>query len=398
MKPTNRLMLGGRSACLIIIAAISLNIAISSILYGQTSPSFSLREAPELRMPGVIVPPYPWNIDGNSPAERDANGNLILFNSLSFPFRSSGTDLFHLTPSEPITIHERQEIEGGLWMEGVYRDADGTMFGWLHNEFTTGCEIISLGAPRIRQMISYDDGKTWDDQGIVIAAPEGYFNCDTGNRYFTGGTGDFSVIFDQATRCFYFYFTAYSPDFTQQGIGIARLRYEDRFHPAGKVLNWYQGEWTEPALGGLLSPIYPPLVSWHESNLDAYWGPAIHYNAYLDQYAMLLNHAIGGGWGTEGFYISFNPDIANPDGWSAPERLPIEPESPLQAYPQIFGIEADGTDKLARQTGRLFLQGVSRWEIVFDWRLVKPERSVVGGTGDRPPPPVRAQPIGRTRR
>lgn len=397
MKPPHRFLLKGRSVCLLIIAAISLNTAVSPVIYGQTVPSFSLREAPTLRMPGVIVPLSSWNIDGNSPAERDADGNLILFNSLSYPFRSTGADLFHLTPSEPIVIKDREEIEGGLWMEGVYRDADGTMFGWLHNEFTTGCEIISLGAPRIRQMISHDDGKTWTDQGIVIAAPEGFFNCDTGNKYFTGGTGDFSVLFDQATQYFYFYFTAYSPDFTQQGIGIARLRYEDRFNPVGKAMNWYQGEWNKSSLGGLLSPIFPPQVSWHETDLDAYWGPAVHYNAYLNHYVMLLNHAIGGGWGTEGFYISFNRDIANPDGWSALERLPIEPESPLQAYPQIFGIEADGTDKLARQTGRLFLQGVSNWEIVFDWQLSKPTRPV-GGSEERRPPPVRTLSTIRTRR
>lgn len=397
MSSVSRFVLRGGSLRLLVIA-VALISANSKAVFGQSSPTFSLRRAPELRMPGVIVPPNPWAIDGNSPAERDANGNLILFNSLSYPYRSTGTDLFHMNLSEPVTIAEREEIEGGLWMEGVYRDADGTMFGWLHNEFTTGCEIITLGAPHIRQMISHDDGKTWEDQGIVIAAPDNFFNCDTGNMYFTGGEGDFSVVFDQTTQCFYFYFTAYSPDFTQQGVGIARLRYADRFHPAGKVMNWFQGEWNEPALGGLLSPILPPLVSWHESDLNAYWGPAIHYNAYLNQYVMLLNHAIGAAWGTEGFYISFNPDISNPDGWSEPERLPVEPDSPFQAYPQIFGIEADGTDKLARQTARLFLQGVSNWEIVFEQPLAKPFRQTQTSTGRLAPPERAKEPTGQTRR
>jgi hypothetical protein len=382
MKSTSRFACKRR-----LIVVLATTIAFNVFAFGQT-PMFSLREVTPLRMPGVVTPPGIWGIDGNSPAERDADGNLILFNSLSFPWRSTGIDLFNMTPSQAVTIHDREEIEGGLWMEAVYRDVDGALFGWVHNEFQTGCDNMALGAPRIRQMISYDDGKTWDDMGIVVTAPNGFFNCDTGNMYFTGGMGDFSVLFDPATNCFYFYFTTYSPDYQQQGIGIARLRYEDRLQPAGKVANWHEGEWREPAFGGKLSPIFPPEVSWHESNLDAFWGPAIHYNAYLDQYVMLLNHAVGAAWSTEGFYISFNPDIENPDGWSAPQRLPVEPDSPLQAYPQIFGIEEDGTDKRARQVGRLFLQGVSKHEIVFWQPVPKPPRQV-GSSDDRLPPPTR---------
>lgn len=384
-----------RQVFVFLTVTLAFNVALSAIANGQSVPLFELRKAPEIRMPGVIYAPNAWGVDGNSPAERDALGNLILFNSLSYPYRSMGTGLFNMNPSEPVTIHDREDIEGGLWMEAVYRDADGTMFGWVHNEIQTGCSNIALGAPRIRQMISHDDGKTWDDLGVIIAAPEGFFDCDTGNIYFTGGTGDFSVIFDSATQCFYFYFTTYNPDFTQQGIGIARLRYEDRFAPEGKVMNWHQGEWNEPALGGKISPIFPPLVSWHESNLDAYWGPAIHYNEYLNQYVMLLNHAIGAAWGTEGFYISFNPNIEDPNGWSQPQRLPVEPDSPLQAYPQIFGIEEDGTDKLARQTARLFLQGTSNWEIVFWQPLIRPARKTA--SGNRLAPPTRAANQARTR-
>ena len=381
-----------------LIAIFALNFAVSTLAFGQTVPLFSVREAPALRMPGVVhVPNEDWGVDGNSPAVRDADGNLILFNSLSFPWRSTGPDLFNMNRSEPVTVNNRDEIEGGLWLEALYRDADGTLFGWFHNEFTTGCEIMSLGAPRIRQMVSRDDGKTWDDLGIVIAAPDEYFNCDTGNMYFTGGTGDFSVLYEPVTNCFYFYFTTYNPDYEQQGIGVARLHYKNRLDPAGKVTNWHQGDWNQPAVGGKLSPILPPKVSWHESNLDAFWGPAIHYNAYLDQYVMLLNHAIGASWATEGFYISFNPDIENPEGWSIPQRLPVEPDSPFQAYPQIFGIEEDGTDRLARQVGRLFLQGLSKYEIVFWQPLVKPERRN-GSSDDRLPPPSRTKGIGiRTR-
>jgi hypothetical protein len=89
---------------------------------------------------------------------------------------------------------------------------------------------------------------------------------------------------------------------------------------------------------------------------------------------MLLNHAIGAGWGTEGFYISFNADLSNPAGWSEPQRLPIEPDGPAQAYPQVIGLDNDSTDTKAGQLVRLFLSGESRWELIFGQPMAIPAR------------------------
>jgi hypothetical protein len=41
-------------------------------------------------------------------------------------------------------------------------------------------------------------------------------------------------------------------------------------------------------------------------------------------------------------------------------------ESPHLAYPQVIGLEADGTDKSAGKVARLFFWGQSFWEIVFE--------------------------------
>jgi hypothetical protein len=35
-------------------------------------------------------------------------------------------------------------------------------------------------------------------------------------------------------------------------------------------------------------------------------------------------------------------------------------------YPQVLGLESDGTDTRAGQTARLYLMGISDWEITFD--------------------------------
>ena len=41
-----------------------------------------------------------------------------------------------------------------------------------------------------------------------------------------------------------------------------------------------------------------------------FWGPAIHWNTYLEQYVMLLNRAKDDQFGQEGIYVSFSPTLA----------------------------------------------------------------------------------------
>jgi hypothetical protein len=355
------------------------------------SPIVSIEEAPELPMPGAHEFDVDWGVDGNSPANRGPDGALIIFNSFQFPWRSEGSGLTQMNLSERVTINNRDAIQGGLWLEATYRDRSGALFGWVHNETNAGCEGSSLAIPRIRQMISYDDGKTWDDQGVVLSSATDSVNCQTGNSYFASGEGDFSVIFDPGSQCFYFYFTSYNPEVAEQGLGVARLSYQDLMTPVGNVQKWFQGDWSEPGVGGRITPIMPPTVDWNQSDLNAYWGPAIHYNTYLQQYVMLLNHAIDANWGSEGYYVSFNPNPADPNGWTAPQRLPLDPESPAQAYPQVIGLEPDGDDKTAGQIARFFLEGVSKWQIVFNLPLQTPSRE------PRDPASPREEPARATR-
>jgi hypothetical protein len=40
-------------------------------------------------------------------------------------------------------------------------------------------------------------------------------------------------------------------------------------------------------------PIFPATEPWHDEdlNVDAFWGPSVHWNTHLQQYVMLLNKA-----------------------------------------------------------------------------------------------------------
>lgn len=115
------------------------------------------------------------------------------------------------------------------------------------------------------------------------------------------------------------------------------------------------------------SPILPAAVSWHSRRgvVDAFWGPSVHWNTYLERYVMLLNRANDAEWTQEGIYMSVTASIEDPASWPAPRKL----LDGGRWYPQVMGLEAgSGTDKLAGQRARFFMSGTSEHELVFQPR------------------------------
>ncbi len=332
-------------------------------------PRVTVLPADPLRVPGGRFPEagIEDGIDCNSPLHWDAAGNLYLFASVQHPFRSQGVGLLGIIEKNELPlstmIHSDFELLGGMWLEATFRDADGTLYGWYHNEISARCDNEFLTVPRLGALVSYDEGAIWEDLGIVMQAPDESFNCGTENFFFAGGNGDFTVLLDRNKEYFYFFFGSYDSQFAEQGICLGRMRYEDRNAPIGKVWKWRNEAWDEPGLNGRGTPLLTVKTNWHSAEPDAYWGPSVHYNSYLEQYVMLLNHAVDTRWGQEGIYISYNRDLADPSGWSVPERLPFEPEG--RAYPQVIGLSDGETDKLAGRSPRLFVQGDSLWQLDF---------------------------------
>ena len=53
-----------------------------------------------------------------------------------------------------ITPKPNAPLEGGYWLEATYRDNDGLLYGWYHNERYAKCSNPHLTIPQIGMMVS----------------------------------------------------------------------------------------------------------------------------------------------------------------------------------------------------------------------------------------------------
>ncbi len=301
---------------------------------------------------------FPGISDSNSPVHW-RNGEMIVFNSDGMPIRSEGTTVSNLRRVRAVKFDSYAHAP--MWIEATHLDPDGTLFAWYHHEVGVGCEGKFLSAPEIGMLVSYDNGISFFDLGIILTAGE-TADCSAANGYFAGGNGDFSVLLDEEGKYFYLYYSNYAGPLSAQGIAVARLAYEDRFLPVGNVWKRHGGEWNEPGLGGLSEAAIPAAVSWTNPNTDAFWGPSIHFNTYLNKYVMLMNRSCcEPGWPPEGIYISYASGLADPQGWSPPQQILAN----VGWYPMALGLGVEETDKRAGREARLFVGSDSRWLLRF---------------------------------
>jgi hypothetical protein len=335
-----------------------------------TRPRVELVSAPLLRLSGEV--------DSNSPVVWDrVGGRNLLFVTTSFagqPSTATGRELRLLGRPTPVSVEPWPG--GGIWIEAIVADVDGSWYGYYHNEVPAqACRTEQKVIPRIGAMRSDDRGLTWQPLGVILEAPPRTYECASPNRYFVGGVGDFSVQLDPESENLYFFYSEYLRSESLQGVAVARLAWADRDNPGGKIMVWRTHTWlpaNEVMFGhGAQRWIYPPAVpifpavdSFHDEDrlVDAYWGPSVHWNTHLEQYVMLLNHAKDDSFGQEGIYVSFAPTLDDPRAWTAPVKI----LNGGRWYPQVIGLdEGRGTDKIAAEWARFFMQGTSQHLIHF---------------------------------
>jgi len=337
-----------------------MQFSIRAFLLAMTLATASIAQNVQVKSADAVY--MPGGVDSNSPVWWSEAGFRML-NSTGYSLVSTGWNQFYFETTEWVDGLQMQHLP--FWMEAVWKDPEGVLFGWYHHEPGGVCPN-GLTSPEIGAAVSFDNGLTWQDLGIVMTAADAP-DCSAKNGFFAGGHGDFSVIADRAGEYLYFYFGNYGGAVEGQGISVARMAVGDRWGPAGAVWKWRDGDWGEPGLGGLVTPILPAKVAWQASNTDSFWGPSLHYNTHLGQYVMLLSRSCcGERWPQEGIYIAFAGDVAEPASWSQPRKIFDDVGYGPGWYPQVIGVEEGETDTLAGRKARLYIHGISLWELQFE--------------------------------
>ncbi len=320
-----------------------------------------------------LVPAAPIILHGDAFERSDANSPVLIESSRSLLFvshyqpightyrRLGGPGLRFSAPLQRVSLVDDAQPDIGKWIESVWRDPAGLLYGWYHAE-DVFFKPHRLFIPRIGALVSDDDGLTWRFLAPLLDAPESSRDFTYRNGFLAGGYGDFCVVADPAAQYFYIHYSSYVGDEAAQGVAVARYPVADRDSPAPRIELWRGGAWR-PVAEGFATPLWPTRRGWRHADPDAYWGPAVHFNRSLNLYVMLLNHTQNGHADIvqEGIYISFNPRLDDPTGWSVPVRI-------LRGggwYPQAIG-EADGEgDTKAGEAPRFFMTGFSGWTMRF---------------------------------
>ena len=328
--------------------------------------------APRLLMPGAVDSSVPltWDLVDGAP-------RLFAFASWAgVPALLAGASLDSMQRIDAVRFVPHPGH--GIWIESVIPDESGVWYGYYHHEVPADvCGRPDRSIPRVGAARSLDRGLTWEDLGIVLEAPADSQSCASANRYVIGGVGDLSAMVDHARQDLFIFFSQYSKEASMQGVAVARMAWADRDAPKGKITIWRSGGWVPPRevagadgqdsgrweypAGTSLVPVSQP---WHDSNggVDAFWGPSIHWNTYLERYVMLLSRAKNERLNNEGIYVSYADTLDDPRGWSVPQKILDGGEW----YPQVAGLEGrSGTDKQAGQRARFFMTGRSQHYIEF---------------------------------
>jgi hypothetical protein len=364
---------------------LTLCVAIGALNGHAALQGVTPRPLPRTTLTAAATIYLPGAVDSNSPVMWDLQDGqrtmFVMTSSDGVPRIASGTSLDRMSAAADVAMSPHPGH--GVWMEAIVFDDVETWYGFYHNEWpATRCGREDRMVSRIGAARSSDRGRTWQDLGPVIQAPQSTTACQSANRYIIGGVGDLSVMLDEDKQYLYFFYSQYQNQPQLQGVAVARMQWADRDRPAGKLELWRDGiwepdagrreflpslpgsmrrrlEWTYPAATPLVAPNY----AWHDADdrVDAFWGPSVHWNTALDQYVMLLNRSRDESYSQEGIYVSYAPRLDDPDLWTAPVKV----FNGGRWYPQVVGSGAGGTDKQAGSSARFFMSGRSDWVINF---------------------------------
>jgi len=203
-----------------------------------------------------------------------------------------GTDIKHLTKATKILSPTGRETDfdnGDTGISQVIR-AGGRLFAIYHAEDHHGLpKTKDSGDPGFYASVglveSQDNGQTWIRRGQIIKSdkPKEYkFYPD----HTTRGNGLPGAVNDPAGRYAYVYYTDLSPE-DGRGVQVCMARADLNEGPPlpGRWKKYYQGEFSEPGIGGKNTPVLSAVA--FDEGQALY--PHVTWSDYLKKYAMVFN-------------------------------------------------------------------------------------------------------------
>ena len=199
----------------------------------------------------------------------------------------------------------------------VFRTDTPKIVGFYHAEDATGGGLWKS----MSVTYSTDDGVSWSKNQQIISTPK-----VSGMQ---GGNGDGSAVWDKCQKRWMIF---YQHSYLTAAIST------DPLAAPGTWKKFYNGDFTEPGLGGNDSPFDASLQLAGPS-------PSVHFNTYLGEWIMVY-----AGWNPHpDTYISSSVDLVH---WTPPRLLAQSVNSGKEAwYPVIIG---SGGDTVSGQAAHLY--------------------------------------------
>jgi hypothetical protein len=130
-------------ACAVLLVA---GFSLAGGRAAQAPSAPAVRPLPSIKLSSAKLVKFPGGYNSNRkaafladskcPSHWDGN-TLYVFNSWEQPWRATGPDLFHLSKAVPSRFNAEGLTKLFIWIESTYRDDDGTVYAWVHNEPVT---------------------------------------------------------------------------------------------------------------------------------------------------------------------------------------------------------------------------------------------------------------------
>ena len=221
--------------------------------------------------------------------------------------RYHGPDIDHMTRAEDAVYPAGMTscwFLGGMW----YDESERKLYAPMHIEHDGPRRAYPFGR-KIALSTSMDKGRTWKYEGDIISSETYYYPHDFfkfSGSSFGNGLADFGFYVDVRGGYFYIFpdegWAPYSTRGARWNSRAARCAIRDKMAP-GKWHLFYNGTWTEPALGGRSSIVAP-------SHL---WG--VTYSSAVNQYICMFlgNQDPPVDGNVDGVYIGCCSDLSKQD-------------------------------------------------------------------------------------